>query len=120
MKKARSDTRSPNPVTEMHLLVALANAVASIETANRRFRNAVLVRLSRIETMVQMVHGAQIVEAHKSEPSGHDKMRQHAKDAEEYVSESSREMGIKMVEYIYGESEALPTKRKTRQKSPSL
>ena len=80
----------------------------------------VLARLAKIETMLQMVHGAQIAEAHKCQPGADEKMEQHARDAEEYIARNSQELGTKMVQYIYGESEAVPAKRKTRQKSPSL
>jgi hypothetical protein len=83
------------------LLIALANAVAANEKAQRRFRTVVLMRLARIETTLQMVHGAQIVEGHKSQPCFDEKMTQHAKDAEDYISQHSNELGLKMVKYIY-------------------
>jgi|SRR6266853_331213 len=133
MKKHFSEKRRlSDPVTNMAATVAevtaermrmnkdllqeLALAVAANERAQRRFRTAVLIRLSRIETMVQMIHGAQIVEAHHSEPCFEDKVSEHTKDAEEYISQHSNELGLKMVEYVYDEREAAGAQRNTRRK----
>jgi len=98
------------------LLHALALAVAANERAQRRFRTAVLIRLSRIETMVQMIHGAQIVETHHSKPYFDEKVTEHAKDAEEYVAHHSQELGLKMVKYVYDEPEAPGARGKRRRK----
>lgn len=87
------------------LLIALAEALSENEKRQRKFRNAVLIRLSRIEIMVQMIHGGQIAEAHLSEPCSKEKMTEHAKAADEFISQKSNELGLKMVKYIYGESE---------------
>jgi len=59
---------SADPMTDMaewsrmnhELPPQLDWAVGAIEAAQRKFRTAVLIRLSRIETMVSMVRGAQI------------------------------------------------------------
>jgi len=51
-----------------------------------------------------MIHGAHIVEAHHSEPGYEKKAREHAKAAEIYISEHSNELGIAMVNCIYGDS----------------
>ena len=44
------------------ILIALAHAVAANEKTQRRFRTAVLIRLSKIETMLTEVQGAQLVQ----------------------------------------------------------
>jgi len=99
------------------LLQQLALAVAANERAQRRFRNAVLIRLSRIETIVQMIHGVQIVETHQSRPSFEDKVNEYAKDADAYISRHSEELGLKMVKYVYDEPEAPVARGKARRKS---
>jgi hypothetical protein len=99
----------------LELLQALALAVAANERAQRRFRNAVFIRLSNIETMVEMIHGAQIVEAHHS-PGSEDKVKKHAKAAGEYVSRRSKELGLEMVEFVYDDSENQPAMSETRRK----
>jgi hypothetical protein len=96
------------------ILNALAQVVAANEEAQRRFRTAVLIRLSRIETITQMIHGAQIAVAHMSEPASKEKMASHGKYAEDYVSRHSQELGLKMVKFVYGGIEALDTSRKKR------
>jgi hypothetical protein len=133
MKRHRKSTGlSEDPITDMaatvakgmaertrmihELLPQLALAVAANERAQRRFRTAVLIRLSRIDTMLQMIHGAQIVEAHRSEPCFDDKINQHTKDAEDYISQHSKELGLKMVKYVYDEPEAPGVRGKARRK----
>jgi hypothetical protein len=98
------------------ILKALAHAVAANEEAQRRFRTAVLIRLSRIETIVQMIHGAQIVDAHKSQCASDEKITNHAKDAEDYISQHAKELGQSMLNYIYGGPEAVDTEPKKRRK----
>ena len=98
------------------LLIALAMAMGANERAQQRFRIAVLMRLSRVETMLQMIHGAQIVEAHGSKPGFEEKTREHAKDAEEFISQKSHELGLAMVKYIYAESDEPSARRGRRQK----
>ena len=98
------------------LLIALAHALAANEKTQRKFRNAVFVRLTRIETIVQMIHGAQIVEAHHSEPGFEDKSRKHAENAEQFISQHGQELGLKMVKYVYGGSEEPSAPRGGRRK----
>jgi len=66
--------------------------------------------------MVQMIHGAQIVETHRQEPLFEEKTSKHTKDAEEFISQKSNELGLAMVNYIYGESEAPCARREARRK----
>ena len=107
--------RAADPVAEavaerlrldQELLQALAAAVAANEGAQRRFRTAVLLRLSRIETMVQMIHGAQIVEADGPKPRSEDQIKEHAKAAEEYIAEHSRALLLRMARFVYEEPTA--------------
>jgi len=101
----------------MHeLLPKLALAVAANEAAQRKFRTAVLIRLSKIETIVTMIHGAQIVEAQGWRPGYEEKINKHAEEAEEFISQKSNELGLAMVNYIYGESEAPGARRGARRK----
>jgi hypothetical protein len=102
----------------LEILQALAHAVATIEETQQRFRTAVFIRLSRIETMVQMIQAGQIVGAHLSEPGSDKKIRNHAENAQEYVSRHSHELGLKMVKYVCGGLEALDPQPKARRKRP--
>jgi hypothetical protein len=99
-------------------LPKLGFAVAANERAQRRFRTALIVRLSRIETVLNLIHGAQIVESHYSQPNRDEHIRKHAQETEEYVSEHSKAMGMKMVRFVYDDSEILeePQKRGRRKK----
>lgn len=88
----------------LELLQRLVHAYTANETAQRRFRNTVLIRLSRIEQTVSMIHAVQIVELHKNRPCSEEKIDEHTKEAEEFISQKSHAMGMAMVNYIYGES----------------
>ncbi len=74
--------------------------MAANEKAQRRFRIAVLIGLSNIERMVQMIHAAQIVEAHGWKPCSEGNVRDHAKNAEEFISKHSKELVLEMVKYV--------------------
>ena len=132
MRNRRSkNTGSPETITGIaeataervrlggELLQVLAKAVADNEKAQRRFRTAVLIRLSKIETMVQMIHGGQIAELHRSKPGSEEKIDEHTKAAEEFISKHSDELGLKMVKYIYGGAEALDQEPKEPQEGSS-
>ena len=98
------------------LLTALGLAVAAIEDTQRRFRTAVLMRLSIIETIVEMIHGAQIAEAHRHAPLCKEKAHKHAKAAEESISHKGHKHGLAMVKYIYGDSDEPVVPRGRRRK----
>src|SRR5215831_6060301 len=74
------------------LLTELALAVAENERAQRRFRIAALIKLSKIETMVKMVHGAQIGLAHMSEPGSDERIKRHADAADVFISQHSKSL----------------------------
>jgi hypothetical protein len=133
MKRHRKSMgSSANPITEMaatvatvmakrtrmihELLPKLALAVAANEEAQRKFRTAVMIKLSRIETMVSMIQGGQIVESQGWRPVYAEKAKKEAQVAEEFISQKSNELGLAMVNYIYGESEVPGTRSKARRK----
>lgn len=98
----------------LELLQQLALAVAANEKAQRRFRTTVLISVSKIETVVQMIHGAQVAELHKYIDS--DAMKKHTKDAEAFISQKSSELGLAMVDYIYDQSGEPCQRRDQRQR----
>jgi hypothetical protein len=86
----------------LDILQRIALAVAANEKAQRRFRTAMLIRVSRIETMVQMIHGAQIAQTHDCVRS--EQMAKHVTAAEEYISQASEKLTLAMVKFIYDET----------------
>lgn len=92
----------------LDLLQQLALAAATNEKAQRRFRSVVLVTLSKIETTVKLIHGAQIVEANgRRESEG---VIRYSKDAEEFISQAARKQGLAMMGYIYGAEDESATR----------
>lgn len=86
MRRNRADAGTITGITEAtaervrlggDILIALAHAVAANEETQRTFRTAVLAQLSRIQSWVEMIHGAQIVETHISEPGADEKIAHH-------------------------------------------
>jgi hypothetical protein len=89
------------------LLIALANAVAANEETQRRFRTAVLIRLSSIEAMLTEVQGAQLADFWAPGRITDEQLDKNVREVQERVSKASNELGLKMVKYIYGGTEAL-------------
>lgn len=87
------------------LLNQLMSTMAANEEAQRKFRAAVLIRLSRIETIVSMVHGAQITEPFLQKSQSQEKIDKKVEEAEAFIVQKSDELGMAMVNFIYGESE---------------
>ncbi len=85
----------------LNLLQQLAFAVAASEKAQIRFRAAIVSRIVKIETTIQMIYGAQIAEAHDSFDS--ERMRKHATDADKTIAKASEKLGIAMMNFIYEE-----------------
>jgi len=86
------------------LLPKLALAVAANEEAQRKFRTAVLIRLSKIETMLTEVQGCQLVQCWPPGRVSDEQRDKYLQEVEERVSRTSEQLGLKMVRYIYGES----------------
>ena len=98
----------------LELLEQLMRTIAMNERAQRRFRFIVLGAISKIQTTVQMICGAQIAEAHDC--VGSEAMTKHAKATEEYISHESEKLGLAMVNFIHGEPrEISPRRCKKRQ-----
>ena len=87
------------------ILIALAHAVAANEETQRRFRAAVSIRLSKIETMLTEVQGAQLVQLWPPRKVSDEQRGKYLQEVEQRISKASDELGLKMVKYIYGEPE---------------
>ena len=85
------------------LLIALANAVAANEKAQRRFRTAVVIKLSRIEAILTEMQGAQLVQLWSPDRVYEEQRNEWVQEVQGRVERASQEMGLKMVRLIYGE-----------------
>jgi hypothetical protein len=111
----KSKRLKPGTPLRAEILKGLASTVTENEEAQRRFRIAVLIRLSNIETTVNMIHGAQIAAAHDLKPAREKSMKEHAQAAQGYISDHSKELCLKMVRFVYEGLEALGAGAETRQ-----
>lgn len=120
-RNARSIKTSPEVVRHIEglteanfkMLTRLTEWLVENDKVNRKFRNAVLIRLSRIEATVQAIHGLQIVMQRWS-PGFEEKVQKQAEAAEEFIARSSDELGLKMAKYIYGKEPASEPRRDRR------
>jgi hypothetical protein len=74
----------------------------------RKFRNAVLIRLSNIESRLTEVHGTQLDREAKNWPLNQlneDQLTKYFQDVDERISSRSLQLGQKMVRCIYGSSD---------------
>jgi len=97
------------------LLPKLAVTVAANEEAQRKFRTAVLIRLSKIETMLTEVQGCQLAQCWPPGRVSDEQRDKYVQEVEERVSRTSEQLGLKMVRYIYGETE-MPESRHDRRR----
>lgn len=100
----------------LDILTALAHAVAANEETQRRFRTAVLIRLSKIETKLTEIQGAQLADFWAPGKVTDAKRAEYVRELEERISRASNEMGLKMVKFVYGGLEALEPEPKARRK----
>ncbi len=124
-RRHTSTTTSSDPLTKMVLTAAevltersrlnmemlqkLCIAVGTNEKAQRKFRNAVLLMLSRIETMLSLIRVSQLAQNQKPPMYYADKLQADAEMDEKYLSEKSDELCRAMLNYIYGETETRTT-----------
>jgi hypothetical protein len=87
------------------LLKELVNSLVDNDKVQRRFRYAVLDRLSKIEITVTMIHSAQIVQAQGTKPGYEERIEEEVNAADEFISQKKDEVGLKMAKYLYGAAE---------------
>ena len=87
------------------LLPKLVLAVAANEEVQRKFRTAVLIRLSKIETMLTEVQVCQLAEFWPQGKVTDEQRAKYIQEAEERGSSGSKQLLLKMVRYVYGPSE---------------
>lgn len=115
-RNCKSITTSPEIVkhidalteTNFNLLIKLIEWLTEKEKMQRKFRNAVLIRLSSIETKLTEVQGCQLAQFSKTWPLNtlnKEQLTEYFQGMEERVFIASNQLGEKMVRYIYGPSE---------------
>ena len=123
-RNCKSITTSPEIITNIaelskmnfDLLTKLVPWLDANEKTQRKFRNAVLIRLAKIETMLTEIQGAQLADFWSPGTRISDEQRdKYLQEVEERISRESEKLGLKMVRYIYGETE-MPERRHDRRR----
>jgi hypothetical protein len=116
-RNAKSITTSPEIVRHIeglteanfNLLTKLVPWLDANEQAERRFRNAVIGSLTRMEAAISMVLVAQQAEQQGKRPFYcKKKLEEDAKAAEEFIEKQSLERGVNWVKYIYQPTKETP------------
>ena len=123
-RNCRSITTSPEIVKHIdglteanfNLLTRLVPWLAENEKAQRKFRAAVLVNLSKIEATLTQVLGCQLAQYWPEGKVTDAQRAKYIKDVEEWVSSDTEQLGLKMVRYIYGPSDEAVVPRDRRRK----
>jgi hypothetical protein len=123
-RKRRSITTSPEIIetiaerTRMtfDLQAGLIQWLDANEKTQRKFRAAVLIRLSKIETMLTEVQGCQLVQYWPPGRVSDEQRDKYLQEVEERLSVASNQLGLKMVRYIYGETEMPEIRHDRRRK----
>lgn len=114
-RDAKSITTSPDIVKHIEglaeatfkLLTRLIQWSAENEKRQRRYRYAVIHRLTQMEAAISLILVEQ--QAHVQRRHSYfndDKLREQAKAAEEFISKQSHQQGMNIITYIYGEDPA--------------
>ena len=124
-RNCKSLTTSPEVVQHIdglteanfHLLTKLVPWLDANEKVQRRFRFAMVHRLTRMEAAISLLLVGQQAQTQSKPPFYHaDKLEKDAKAAEEFISNQSDQVGLKMLRYIYGEDQAPEPRRDRRRR----
>ena len=123
-RNCKSITTSPEIITNIaglskmnfDLLTKLVPWLDANEKTRRKFRNAMLIRLSKIETMLTEVQGCQLVQSWPPGRVSDEQRDKYVQEVEERVSRTSEQLGLKMVKYIYGQTEMPEIRHDRRRK----
>lgn len=88
----------------LNLLTKLVHRLVDVEKRQQRFRTCVLIRLSRIETMLTEVQGCQLAQYWPDHAPMTDELRaKYLQEVEDRIESASEKLGVKMVRYIHEE-----------------
>src|SRR5262245_24461604 len=114
-RNAKSITISPEIVrhidglTEANfkLLAQLIERLAGHEKQKRRYRLAMIDSLTRVEAAISLILVGQQAQMQEKPPWYQwDKLEEDARWAEEWIDRQSTQVGMKMIQYIYGKDQA--------------
>jgi hypothetical protein len=124
-RNARSVTTSPEIVrhidglTEANfkLLTQLIEWLAGHEKQHTKYRAAMINRLTRVEAAISLILVGQQAQTQSKPPWFQaDKLEEDARQAEEFIARQSEQVGMKIMQYIYGKDQAPEPRYDRRQK----
>jgi len=123
-RKYQTTTNSPDATTNMaaltkanfNLLTKLIPWLDANERIQRKFRFAVIHKLTRIEAAVSMLLVGQQVQMQRRHEYYADKLEEDARSAEEFISRQSEVAGLRIIQYIHTESQPPDVRHDRRRK----
>lgn len=110
-RNAKSITTSPEIVrhidglteTNFKLLTQLIEWLAAHEKQHTKYRLAMINRLTRVEAAISLILVGQQAQTQSKPPWYQpDKLEEDARWAEECIARQSEQVGMKMIQYVYG------------------
>ena len=98
------------------LLTMLISRLAEIEKRRRKYMTCVLIRLSKIETMLTEVQGCQLADFWPPGKVRDEERIKHVKELKARMESASEQMGLKMTRFIYGEDQGPEGRHDRRRK----
>ena len=91
---------------DLNLLIKLVHRLMDIESREERFRTCMLIRTSKIETMLTEIMGCQLAQYWPDRQPMTEELRDKlVQEVQTRIDGASRALGIKMVSFIYEEPE---------------
>lgn len=123
-RNAKSITTSPEIVKHIdglteanfNLLTRLITWLDENEKRQRKFMNCVLIRLSKIETMLIEVQGCQVADYWSPGKVTDGKRAEYLNELEARMNLGSQQMGLKMIRYIYGKDPTAESRHDRRRR----
>jgi hypothetical protein len=123
-RNARSITTSPDIVRHIdelteanfNLLTGLIGWLDGHEKQHTKYRMAMINRLARVEAAVSLILVGQEAQTQSKPPwYQQDKLEEAARHAEEFIARQSEQVGMEMIQFIYGKDQA-PERRHDRRR----
>jgi len=101
---------------EAKVMAAFVNAFAADQRYQQQFRAVVLMELAKIEHRTRWILTGQVAQNEKLVIWHSDKFQEEVKEMEKRISESSHQVGIELLKFVYDDSEAKEQPKKGRKR----
>jgi hypothetical protein len=133
MRKRHKSTHPVDPIAQLaelinerhrmlwDLFAGLGTTIQTYERRQERFRTAVLFKLAKIEGSLGWILTGQVAQNNRLEIWDSDKFEAEVKEIEKRISESSHQIGVELLKFVYTDLEtAAPPKKGRKSRKSAL